>query len=69
MIKIEYTYFGKDNRKDGYNIVAIDDSGNPIIKTWTAGKQDAFHKADIFADYYRDENGQRSNIVDETIKE
>ena len=35
----------------------------PVKKAWAMNRDQAIGKADVLADYYRDENGQVSTIV------
>jgi hypothetical protein len=46
----------------GYTITVYR-NGAKITDAWGYDKNDALHKANIFADYYRDENGQSGNIT------
>ncbi|MBU1621768.1 MAG: hypothetical protein KKD77_21970 [Gammaproteobacteria bacterium] len=37
--------------------------GKVIKKAWAMNQQQAYGKADILADYYTDDNGQRAAII------
>ena len=47
------------------NDVKVYLNGALIKKAWGYDKIDAYRKARIFADYYRDDNGQSGNITEE----
>lgn len=49
---------------NGYD-VKVYLNGALIKKAWGYDKIDAYRKARIFADYYRDDNGQSGNITEE----
>jgi len=42
--------------------ITVYQSDKPIRKAWAMNEQQAIGKADILADYYTDDNGQRAAI-------
>lgn len=52
---------------NGYDIMVYTNN-KPVRKVWAMNLQQAYGKADILADYYTDDNGQRAAIVDNTKK-
>ena len=44
--------------------ISVYENGEKIQTTWAGNQRMAWQKADIFADYYRDLNGQRADIED-----
>jgi len=47
---------------NGWDITAYQ-HGKPARKAWAINQDQAIGKAEILADYYTDDNGQRSSIV------
>lgn len=47
----------------GYDISVYDHSGKNIRSAWKCTAADALRTGNELADYYRDENGQRSVLV------
>jgi len=55
-------------RECSWDIAAYQD-GHLVKKAWAMNRDQAYGKADILAEYYRDENGQRSGIIVNTNEE
>jgi len=47
---------------NGYDIT-VWSNGRAIKRAWSNCEPGARQKADIYADYYRDDNGQRGRII------
>ena len=43
--------------------ICVYQNGKPVKRAWAMSKDNAMGKAEILADYFTDENGQRSAIV------
>lgn len=51
-------------REFSWDITAYNtDNGQVLKKTWAMNKDQAIGKAEMIADYYTDDNGQRSAII------
>ena len=50
------------NKEFDYDVVAYE-KDKPVKKAWAMNKQQAYGMADILANHFTDENGQRAGIV------
>ena len=49
-------------KEHSWDISAYQD-GHLVKKAWAMSRDQAYGKADILADFYRDDNGQRGGII------
>ena len=43
--------------------ISVYEGGAKVKKAWAMNRDQAIGKADLLADYYRDDNGQRSSVI------
>jgi hypothetical protein len=49
-------------REHSWDVTVYDDKG-PVRRAWAMNRDQAIGKAEILADFYRDDNGQSGSII------